>query len=141
MHSMRTITHSISHEEKLVFIQVQREALIGDVQDVFLAIRAAGALPYRKLIDLTFAPLTLGLQGIRAVKALSEDAGGAGRKALRGPVAIVVASELAGEMVDLFHEPVRLERPFRVFRDLDEARRWLDEIAAPETIQAEILPS
>ena len=48
---------------------------------------------------------------------------------------------MAGEMVELFHEPVRLDRPFRVFRDLDEARRWLDEIAAPETIQAEILPS
>jgi hypothetical protein len=141
MHSMPTITYSISHEEKLVFIQVQREAVPGDVQNALLAIRAAGALPYRKLIDLTFAPLTLGLPGIRAVRALNEDAGGAGRKAPRGPLAIVVASELAGEMVELFHEPVRLDRPFRVFRDLDEARRWLDEIAAPETIQAEILPS
>jgi hypothetical protein len=134
---MPTITYSISHGEKLVFIEVQSEALPQEVQDALLAIRAAGALPYRKLIDLSFAPLSQDLTGIRAIKALSQDAGGAGKDALRGPVAFVVGSEPAGEMVALFHENTRLNRPLRVFRDIDTARRWLDEIAAPETIQPE----
>jgi len=138
---MPTLAYSISHEEKLVFIQVQSEALPEEVQSAILAIRAAGALPYRKIIDLSFAPLSIGLPGLRAIKALNQDAGGAGKDAPRGPVAVVVGSEPAAEIVEMFHGSLRLDRPLRIFRDLDMARRWLDEVAAPETIQAEILSS
>jgi len=106
---------------------------------MLLAIRAAGALPYRKLIDLSFAPLSLGLAGVRAIKALNQEAGGAGKNAPRGPVAFVVGSEPAEEMVEMFHENVHVDRPLRVFRDVDTARQWLDEIAAPETILRETL--
>jgi hypothetical protein len=42
-------------------------------------------------------------------------------------------------MVEMFHENVHVDRPLRVFRDIDTARRWLDEIAAPETIWRETL--
>lgn len=138
---MPTLTYSISHEEKLVFIQVQSEVVPAEIQSALFAIRAAGALPFRKLIDLSFAPLTQGIAGIRAIRALNQDAGGAGKSAARGPVAIVVGSELAAEMVEMFDETMRVDRPLHIFRDLDEARRWLDEIAAPETIQPEILPA
>jgi hypothetical protein len=136
---MSTLSYSISHEEKLVFVEVQGEASPLEVQDVLLTIRAAGALPYRKLIDLSFAPLSLGLAGVRAIKTLNQDAGGAGKDAPRGPVAFVVGSEPAGEMVEMFHENVHVNRPLRVFRDIDTARRWLDEIAAPGTIRRETL--
>jgi hypothetical protein len=138
---MPTLTYSISHEEKLVFIQVQSEVVPAEVQSALFAIRAAGALPYRKLIDLSFAPLTQRIAGIRAIRALSQNAGGAGKDAARGPVAILVGSEPAAEMVEMFDETMHVDRPLRIFRDLDEARRWLDEIAAPETIQPETLPA
>jgi hypothetical protein len=138
---MPTLTYSISHEEKFVFLQVQSEVVLAEVQSALFAIRAAGALPYRKLIDLSFAPLTQKIPGIRAIRALSQNAGGAGKDAARGPVAIVVGSELAAEMVEMFNETMHVDRPLCIFRDLDEARRWLDEIAAPETIQPEILPA
>lgn len=136
---MPTLTYSISHGEKLVLIQVHSEALPDEVQSMFFAIRAAGALPYRKIVDLSFAPLTLGLAGLRAIKTLSQDAGGAGKSALRGPLAVVVGSEMAAEMVEMFDETARIDRPLRIFREPVVARRWLDEIAPPETIETETL--
>jgi hypothetical protein len=120
-------TWSISDDDKLVVIRVESEIQTRDVEDIFSAMAEAGALPYRKLVDLTAAPHTLGFANI---KIISQIASGAAAKDMpRGPVAFVVDSGLAQDMVEVFDHKMSIDRPLRIFRDARSARQWLDEIA------------
>ena len=65
----------------------------------------------------------------RATGHASRPAGAAAGDAPRGPVACVVSSEIAHEMIAIFDRKMSLDRPLRIFRDTAAAMRWLDEIA------------
>lgn len=122
------VTWSISHDDKLVVVQVEGEVKLEEAATCFQALIAGNAIPYRKLLDLSFAPLSQGRAGINAV---GERARAVAATMAMGPVAVLVASELGEEMVQTFEQRVQLKRPLRIFRDIKAARAWLDEIAAP----------
>ena len=80
------------------------------------------ALPYAKIFDLgtsTWAlsdteMLVLGAR-IRAYPALGKF----------GPIAIVAASDVQNAHAQMFETLADVERPLRIFRTRDEARKWL----------------
>ena len=120
------LTWSISHAEKLVAVRVESLLRPDEVQACFAAIIAQGAVPYRKLVDLTHAPLTLGAAGIRAIAQRMAQVPDGVR---RGPLAFVVNNELAKEMVVTFDHQMGVERPLAMFPTVEEARGWLDSLA------------
>ena len=121
-----TLAWSISHEEKLVVVHIRSTLELEDVGGIYAVMAAEGAFSYRKLVDLSFAPLTMNVAGITK---LSQLVGTAAGDAPRGPVACVVNSEIAHEMIEIFDRKMSLDRPLRIFRDTAAAMRWLDEIA------------
>jgi hypothetical protein len=121
---------TISHDEKLVIAVADGEIDRADIDQYLSAVIAQGAMPYRKLFDATFAPMTLGVAELRALGQRVAEHAKHGSEV--GPVAIVVGSELANEMALIFQSRAIADRPFRIFDDVIRAREWLDSLAPPK---------
>ena len=123
------VNWTISHPDKLVVAVAEGEVEHADVDKYLLALIAEGAMPYRKLFDVTFAPLSMGLAQLRALGTrVTEHARGGGSV---GPLALVVGSELALDMARIFEAQARAGRPLRIFDDVVKARAWLDSLSEP----------
>lgn len=94
---------------------------------------AQGGFSYSKIVDLSFAPLT---QGGQALRQISQRVRQFARGRNPGPLAFVVRSELAREMIRIFDDQVGMKRPLRVFTDRPSAEAWLDELARSTPSQA-----
>jgi hypothetical protein len=132
------ISYSISHAARMVVASGEGDISVSDLQDALMAVMRENAMPYAKLIDLTFAPLTLRHAGIRAaaerVKQFNQ-----GRQV--GPLAVVLNSELAREIIELFDSLVEADRPIGIFEDLDGARAWLRGLGYPADNRPTVNPS
>lgn len=124
------ITWTISHPAKLVVAIVDGTVTPEDFQQAVMEVVKQNAVPYAKLLDITFAPLTQGAKGIRAV-AERLNVFNRGREV--GPLAIVLTSDLAREMIEIFDEVIESDRPMQVFADRDSARAWLASLGYDET--------
>jgi hypothetical protein len=127
------VSLSISHEDKRVIIVVEGETSMVEGMKALASLFAQGAFPYAKLIDLSYAPLTQGAKGLRQI---SQRVQLFARGRRPGPVAFVVRSELAREMIQIFDEQVGMKRPLGVFTDRESALAWLDEQTADVRAQA-----
>ena len=127
------ISYSISHAARMVVASGEGDISVGELQEGLMAVMRENAIPYAKLIDLTFAPLTIRHAGIRAaaerVKEFNK-----GRDV--GPLAVVLNSELARELIELFDSLVEADRPMRIFDDADSAKAWLRELGYPADARA-----
>jgi hypothetical protein len=122
------VTWTIAHSDKLVVAVAEGEVTHADVDKYLLALIDGGAMPYRKLFDVTFAPLSMGVAELRALGTrVADHAKGGGSV---GPVALVVGSELAFDMAKIFEAQARADRPLRIFDDVVKARAWLDSFTA-----------
>ena len=125
------LTWTSAHEEKLVTVFIGSQLNVEDVQACFTAITEAGAIPYRKLVDLTQAPLLLGMAGIRGIAQRIKKVPEGVR---RGPAAFVVTTELAKEMVATFDHQMGVPRPMAMFRTREQARAWLLSLPAGDEV-------
>ncbi len=117
------IEWTISHGARLVVAVAKGEMQPEQMREFLLAIDREGARPYAKMIDVKglttrFEPEQV---GAFAMVVREREAEGA-----VGPIAIVVGPGLA-EQAHAFSERGHLIRPIRVFAELHEARRWLDQ--------------
>jgi len=120
------LTWSISHDDRLVMAAVSGEASGQDLEEYMSAVTAAGAMPYRKLFDATYAaPGSLRLSELRA---FSRKIVAYAKEGRVGPLAIVVGSDLEREMAELFGQ-ADAGRALGIFSDVLEARQWLDKLA------------
>jgi len=120
------ITWTVSHPARLVVAVAKGDISAADMLAYLDEIDQAGAMPYRKVFDLTGVVATLPTEDVRLVGmrvvALSGDKP-------TGPLAIVVASDAIAELAKVFEATAVTKRPLQIFRDLHTARAWLDEIA------------
>jgi hypothetical protein len=121
------LTWKISHPERLVTVLGEGDIALRDVERYLDDVVVSDALPYPKLFDLGTANWTLSdtdmlvLAGrIRAYPAAF------GRF---GPIAIVAASDTQDEHARMFETLADVERPLRIFRTADDARKWLSDFA------------
>ena len=120
------IRWTVSRADRLVIATVSGEAGREDFARYLAEIDAAGAMPYRKILDLSFAPLAMNAADI---KALGRIVDGYGRAGPLGPLAIVANVEAMQYASTVFGESSRADRPFAIFRKLAEAQEWLDRVA------------
>lgn len=120
------LTWMISHPERLVTVLGEADIALQDVERYLDDVVVGEALPYAKLFDLGTANWTLSdtdmivLGGrIRAYPALGRF----------GPIAIVAASDAQYEHAKMFDTLADVERPLRIFRTRDDARKWLSAFA------------
>jgi hypothetical protein len=121
------ISLSISHERKRVVIVVEGEGTLVEGLKVVGQIFAAGALPYAKLLDFTFAKPE---EGASTIRKLSQFVGRFVKGKKPGPLAFVARSELVKDMILLFEQQIRVDRPMKIFADVESATAWLDSLEA-----------
>jgi hypothetical protein len=118
------ITWSISPEERLVTVKADGPVTLENAEHYLDALVVNDAMPYRKLVDCTaMQPVVsdeemMRLGGrMRAYVATLEG----------GPLAFVVTRP---EVLDYVKRYINLvigaTRPVKIFKTVDEARRWLD---------------
>jgi hypothetical protein len=127
------ISLSISHEDRRVVAVVETPVTLVEGMITLGKMFAAGAYPYAKIIDLTYAPLTQGAKGIRQI---SDRVAQFGRGRKPGPLAFVVRSELALDLIELFERQINVNRPMKVFADRQSAHAWLDSLSIPAKAEA-----
>lgn len=118
---------TVSHPTRLIVAVARGDLGLADIEGYLDEIVALGALAYRKIFDMTHATpkldddalMALGAR-IRAYRALGE----------MGPLAIVATTQASYEQAHIFAALAEADRPIQIFRDLHEARRWLDGVSA-----------
>ncbi len=119
------VTWTISHPSRLVLAVARDSVNLGDLQEYLDSIVVDGAMPYRKIFDLTHGSLDLDnkemmLLGarIRAYGTTSE----------MGPLAIVAGTPKSYERARLYMTLASADRPMQLFTELHLARKWLDQV-------------
>jgi hypothetical protein len=116
---------TISHPQRLVLAVAKGEVAADEFSGYVAAIEAGQAAGYRKVFDIS------GLSG-GLDDALLESIGRTVRDQARkhpiGPMAIVAASDDSYLQALAYVQHVAADRPLRIFRELHEARRWLDSL-------------
>lgn len=114
---------TISHPQRLVLAVAKGEVAPHEFSNYLAAIDDAKASGYRKMFDITGLTGELGDSLLRSVgRAVQERA----REVTIGPIAIVATSDEAYFQAVAYADFAKVDRPLRIFRELHEARRWLD---------------
>jgi hypothetical protein len=124
------ITWTIFHPLRLVVATGKGETTAADFLFYVDEIEKAGAIPYRRLMDLTGVGIPMPQAEARLV---GQRFANLKNKALLGPSAIVVTSDTFAHLVKIFDASAQADRPLKIFRDLHLARTWLDEVAPVAT--------
>ena len=114
---------TISKPHRLVIAVARDELRLADVEQYLDGVAIADVLPYRKIFDMTHAAvmltdadmMALGAR-IRAYLEVSK----------LGPLAIGAVTQRAYEQASLFQVLAEGDRPVKIFRELHQAREWLD---------------
>jgi hypothetical protein len=118
------ITWTISHAERLVTVKADGPVTLRNVEEYLDAIVVNDAMPYRKLVDCT------AMQPIASDEEMMQ-LGGRMRAYVAtlegGPLAFVATTP---DVLDYVRRYINLvmgaTRPVKIFKTVDEARRWLD---------------
>jgi hypothetical protein len=118
------IEWTISHGSRLVVAVAKGEMRPEHMRDFLQAIDQAGARPYGKMIDIKGLTTSFAPEQVGAFAAIVRE-----REvdSVVGPIAIVVGAGPLVQQARAFSERGHLIRPIRVFAELHEARRWLDQ--------------
>jgi hypothetical protein len=114
---------TISKPHRLVIAVARDELRLEDIENYLDGVVVAGALPFRKIFDMTHATVMLDDADMMALGARIR----AYLKVDRlGPLAIIAVTERAYEQARLFEALADGDRPVKIFRELHHAREWLD---------------
>jgi hypothetical protein len=118
------IEWTISHGARLVVAVAKGELQPEHMRDFLQAIDREGARPYAKMIDVKGLTTRFEPEQVGAFAAIVRE-----REvdSVVGPIAIVVGPGVIAQQARAFSERGHLVRPIRVFAELHEARRWLDQ--------------
>ena len=114
---------AISPEQEIVAVLVTDPTTPEEVAAFVRALRDAKAMGYRKVFDITLMARTWTGGDLQSLAWSFEKAAGQGP---RGAVAIVARSQVARDLAAEYAAISKSTRPFAVFAESEEARRWLD---------------
>jgi hypothetical protein len=118
---------TISHPNRLVIAIVKGQCHRADIEDYFAGLEADRAHGYRKIFDVTQAePLLLSPLD---VSMLANQVKRTAEREPLGPIAIVAVTPENHALARLFASEAVAKRPISVFKELHDARRWLDSFA------------
>lgn len=114
---------TISKPHRLVIAVARDELRLRDVEEYLDGVAIAGVLPYRKIFDMTNAMVLLSDTDMMMLGARIRAYLKVGKL---GPLAIVAVTARAYEQASLFQVLAEGDRPVQIFRELHQAREWLD---------------
>lgn len=118
---------TISKPHRLVIAVARDELRLRDIEQYLDGVAIAEVLPYRKIFDMTHATVMLSDTDMMALGARI-------RAYLQvsklGPLAIVAVTDHAYQQASLFEVLAEGDRPVKIFRELHQARDWLDGFGA-----------
>ena len=112
---------TISHLDQLVMATARGDVSPREIEDYFHGIRLEGGMAYAKMF-LVDSGSMLSDDNIRTLGGIVERYARTGKI---GPVAIVATTDEAFRQVQVFASAARAQRPLRIFREQQEAARWL----------------
>lgn len=115
----------ISHHDRLL-VAVAHGTI--SPEELLNAVREAveqGALHYRKILDVAAANSEADLPLLKQLITMARNSP---QSAQRGPLAFVIDGKRGDTVRELAEFIEEGERPIRVFTNLHEARKWLDEV-------------
>ncbi len=107
----------------------KEQVTAADIEQYFAGITADGAMAYRKIFEITHTPMALSEENL---KALGQRVIFYAQHGQIGPVAIVAASDESYVQARIFAQAATARRPLQIFRELHDARQWLDAQAVSE---------
>lgn len=118
----------IFHPSRLVMVVVRGTFTAEDVRNAVIQFLASDVVHYRKLIDIASPTTPMGKAGAEAMAnlVLAQD-----DDRPRGPLAFLVSPGQAAENAETFAKLTEGKRVVKVFQNLHEARKWLDEQSGP----------
>ena len=119
---------TISHPTRLVVAVAKDDVKVEDIEQYFAGVTAGGAMSYRKIFEITHTPMALSDENLRA---LGQRVVFYAQHGQIGPLAIVAASDESYAQAKIFAESAQVRRPLQIFRELHDARQWLDAQPLP----------
>ena len=113
----------VDHTRRYVEAVAEGEVSLEDIEEFLDAVMVADALTYRKLFDGRAGEGKYTDEEVMRLAARLSAYASLGRRGAAALVSSVKYYDLATRVLNLD----RRESPGRVFVDIDEARRWLDE--------------
>ena len=115
---------TIDTRARLVVATADGMVTLLDVDELLISLAGAGAVPYRKLLDGRLADIAMNLDELTAIAAKI--------RALHvqpvGPLAIVLPKDKSELLSRVLGALAAADRPMRIFKDPQAARRWLDHL-------------
>jgi len=117
----------IDHNRRLVHAKAEGVLLLAELLDYFDTVAVQDAMPYSKLFDASQARFALNdsdmmVLGAR-VSAYAE-------MEPRGPIAFIAGTDDTYDLARRFANLGGAKRPVKIFRQVEDGRRWLDAGAA-----------
>ncbi len=122
----------ISHPSRLVIAVAKGRLEPRDMMDFVAGIDAAGARPYRKMVDVTGVTALFSADEIRRFALLIRRRE---EESDVGPIGVVAGSPEVHRHAVLFTRHARRDRQIEVFHEQHDARKWLDAVAAADGAQ------
>jgi hypothetical protein len=114
---------TVSHPSKLVMAVTKGDVTAADIEKYFAGVTADGAMAYAKIFEITHTPEALSDENL---KALGQRVIFYAQHGQVGPVAIVAATDASYAQASVFAAAANISRPLMIFRELHDARRWVE---------------
>jgi hypothetical protein len=113
----------IDHARRLVHTKAEGVVILQEILDCFDAVVIQNSLPYAKLFDASGAEFTLSDDDMMV---LGARVSAYGSMEPRGPIALIVGSDQTGALGRRFANLGGASRPLKIFRSVEEGRKWLE---------------
>ena len=123
-----SVTWTISHPSRLVLAVARDSVSLEEMQEYLDAVVVEGALPYRKIFDVTHGGFELSDKDMMMLGARIRAYGTTSKM---GPLAIVAGTPASYERARLYMTLASADRPMQLFSELHLARKWLDGQPVP----------
>ncbi|MBV8193739.1 MAG: hypothetical protein JOY64_14815 [Alphaproteobacteria bacterium] len=123
---------TISHSKRLVLAVARSPAAAADIETYLHSVALAGGMPYAKIFSIVDVEGVLSAENMAALAGIVRHYALYGRI---GPIAIVAPFDRGYRQARLFADAATADRPLAIFRELHEARRWIDSITAARTTE------
>jgi hypothetical protein len=123
----------ISHPCRLVIAVAKGELEPHDMMEFIVAIDAANARSYRKMVDVTGVTMKVSADSIRRLAGLMLRRE---QESEVGPIGVVAGSPAVHRQAVLFARQAQRYRLIRIFHEQHDARKWLDAIDVPSRAEA-----
>jgi hypothetical protein len=117
------LRHAINYALRLVHAEGHGVVTVSEICDYFDDVVVKGAMPYRKLFDLSRCEVNVDDD---AMMALGARVAAYAAYDPRGPIAVVASNPDTLLAVQRFFNLGGAARPGNIFDSVDEARAWLD---------------